>query len=56
MPAVAGTGVQDETGTLLVLLVVQLVVTQLLAPVAAELEQVATGTLEVLFGVQLTVV
>ena len=56
MPEIGDAGVQDATGTLLVLLGVQVVVTQLLPTAPAEAEQVATGTLVVVTGVQLTVV
>jgi len=48
--------VHDATGTLVVLLVPQVVVVQLLADVADETEQVATGTFVVVIGVQVVFV
>ena len=47
---------QDDTGTLLVLLVAQVVVVQKFAAVAADAVQEATATLLVLTGVQVVVV
>ena len=52
----AALGVQDATGTLVVLLVVQTVAVQAFAEVAGEDEQVATATLDVLLGVQVVAV
>ena len=47
---------QEDTGTLLVLLVAQVVVVQWFDDVAADAVHVATGTLLVLTGVQVVVV
>jgi hypothetical protein len=56
LPAVGLTGVQDATGTLLVLFVAQVVVVQLFAAVATDAVHEATTMLLVLTGVQVVVV
>ena len=56
MPATGLTGTQEETGTLLVLLVEQVVVVQLFPAVAADAVHDATATLVVFTGVQVVVV
>lgn len=54
--AVAATGVQEETAAFRLLFVVQVVASQLLAPVAGEAEHIWTGTPVVTTGLQVTVV
>ena len=56
MPAVGATGVHDATGTLVVLLRVQVVVTKLLPGPPVEAEQLDTGTLVVVTRLQVMVV
>ena len=55
-PALAADGVQDATGTLVVLLVEQVVVVQALSAEALAAEQVGVGTLVVTSGLQVVVV
>ena len=56
LPDVAALAVQDATGTFVVLLVPQVVVTHELALVAADGEQFCTATLVVLLVLQVVVV
>jgi hypothetical protein len=56
LPALGATGVQEATGTFVVLFEVQVVVTQLLPGPSVEAEQLATGTSVVTTGVQVMVV
>jgi hypothetical protein len=55
-PEVAAIGVHEDTGTLVVLLVVQIVSVHALPAAAAPAEQLATGTFVELFVEQVTVV
>jgi len=56
LPDVGETGVQEATGTFVVLFGVQVVVTNELPGPPVDAEQVATGTLVVVTGLQVIVV